>query len=73
MCANDRHFSSPRTKMRLAERGRRDTGKVEQVQAPPVWTGRTDNLKPLAIGGSGRVLPSPNPSPGAQMGRVERR
>ncbi|NJN19056.1 MAG: UV DNA damage repair endonuclease UvsE [Oscillochloris sp.] len=43
------HFSSPRTEMRLIERKRRDTGKSEQVQAPPIWTAHADYLNPFEV------------------------
>jgi UV DNA damage endonuclease len=41
------HFSSPRTEMRLLERRNRATGKVEQVQAPPIWSGHADYINPF--------------------------
>lgn len=41
------HFSSPRTEMRTVERRNRTTRKVEQVQAPPVWTGHADYINPF--------------------------
>lgn len=41
------HFSSPRTEMRLVERKSRATGKAEQVQAAPIWTGHADYLNPF--------------------------
>jgi UV DNA damage endonuclease len=43
------HFSSPRTEMRLVERRSRTTGKAEQVQAPPVWSGHSDYLNPFEV------------------------
>jgi UV DNA damage endonuclease len=43
------HFSSPRTEMRLVERKSRATGKVEQVQAAPIWTGHADYLNPFEV------------------------
>lgn len=41
------HFSSPRTEMRLVERKSRATGKAEQVQAAPIWSGHADYLNPF--------------------------
>jgi UV DNA damage endonuclease len=41
------HFSSPRTELRLVERKNRATGKAEQVQAPPIWSGHADYLNPF--------------------------
>jgi UV DNA damage endonuclease len=41
------HFSSPRTEMRLVERKSRATGKAEQVQAAPIWTGHSDYVNPF--------------------------
>jgi len=41
------HYSSPRTEMRLLERKNKATGKVERVQAPPVWSGHADYLNPF--------------------------
>jgi UV DNA damage endonuclease len=41
------HFSSPRTELRLIERRNRKTGKAEQVQAPPIWSGHADYLNPF--------------------------
>jgi len=41
------HYSSPRTEMRLIERKNRKTGKAEQVQAPPIWSGHADYLNPF--------------------------
>lgn len=43
------HFSSPRTEMRLVERKSRATGKAEQVQAPPIWSGHSDYLNPFEV------------------------
>lgn len=43
------HFSSPRTELRLVERKRRDTGKPEQVQLPPIWSGHADYLNPFEV------------------------
>jgi UV DNA damage endonuclease len=43
------HFSSPRTEMRLIERKNRATGKAEQVQAAPIWTGHADYLNPFEV------------------------
>lgn len=43
------HFSSPRTEMRLVERKNRTTGKAEQVQAAPIWTGHADYLNPFEV------------------------
>lgn len=41
------HFSSPRTEQRALTRKNRATGKPEQVQAPPIWTGHADYLNPF--------------------------
>lgn len=41
------HFSSPRTELRTLTRKNRATGKPEQVQAPPIWTGHADYLNPF--------------------------
>jgi UV DNA damage endonuclease len=41
------HFSSPRTELRVIERRNRKTGKAEQVQAPPIWSGHADYLNPF--------------------------
>lgn len=41
------HFSSPRTEMRTIERKNRKTAKVEQVQAPPIWSGHADYINPF--------------------------
>jgi UV DNA damage endonuclease len=41
------HFSSPRTELRLVERLSTKTGKAEQVQAPPIWSGHADYLNPF--------------------------
>jgi UV DNA damage endonuclease len=41
------HFSSPRTELRTVEQRNRKTGKVEQVQAPPIWSGHADYLNPF--------------------------
>lgn len=43
------HFSSPRTEMRLVARKSRATGKAEQVQAAPVWSGHSDYLNPFEV------------------------
>jgi UV DNA damage endonuclease len=41
------HFSSPRTELRTIERRNKQTGKVEQVQAPPIWSGHADYIHPF--------------------------
>jgi UV DNA damage endonuclease len=41
------HFSSPRTEMRLLDRRNRATGKIEHVQAPPIWSGHADYINPF--------------------------
>jgi UV DNA damage endonuclease len=41
------HYSSPRTELRTVEQRNRKTGKVEQVQAPPIWSGHADYLNPF--------------------------
>ncbi len=41
------HFSSPRTEQRLLTRKSRATGKPEQVQAPPIWSGHADYINPF--------------------------
>lgn len=41
------HYSSPRTETRTLERRNRATGKAEQVQAPPVWSGHSDYINPF--------------------------
>ena len=41
------HYSSPRTELRTLERKNRKTGKIEQVQAPPIWSGHADYLNPF--------------------------
>lgn len=41
------HYSSPRTEMRLIERKNKATGKAEQVQAPPIWSGHADYINPF--------------------------
>lgn len=41
------HYSSPRTEMRTIERKNRKTGKPEQVQAAPIWSGHADYLNPF--------------------------
>jgi UV DNA damage endonuclease len=41
------HFSSPRTEMRMIERRNRQTGKLERIQAPPVWSGHADYINPF--------------------------
>lgn len=41
------HFSSPRTEQRLLTRKNRATGKPEQVQAAPIWTGHADYINPF--------------------------
>ena len=41
------HFSSPRTEQRLLTRKNRTTGKPEQVQAPPIWSGHADYINPF--------------------------
>lgn len=41
------HFSSPRTEMRTLERRNKRTNKVEQVQAPPIWSGHADYINPF--------------------------
>ncbi|GAC1383529.1 MAG: UV DNA damage repair endonuclease UvsE [Herpetosiphon sp.] len=41
------HYSSPRTEMRLLKRRNKATGKQEEVQAPPIWTGHADYLNPF--------------------------
>ena len=41
------HFSSPRTELRTIERRNKKTGKTEQIQAPPIWTGHADYLNPF--------------------------
>jgi UV DNA damage endonuclease len=41
------HFSTPRTELRTLERRNKQTGKVEQVQAPPIWTGHADYINPF--------------------------
>jgi UV DNA damage endonuclease len=43
------HYSSPRTEMRTIERKNRKTGKAEQVQAPPIWSGHADYLNPFEL------------------------
>jgi UV DNA damage endonuclease len=43
------HVSSPRTEMRLIERRNRTTGKREQIQAPPLWSGHADYLNPFEL------------------------
>lgn len=43
------HYSSPRTEMRLVERKSRKSGKVERVQAPPIWSGHADYLNPFEL------------------------
>jgi len=41
------HFSTPRTEMRLVDRRNRTTGKTEQVQTPPIWSGHADYINPF--------------------------
>jgi UV DNA damage endonuclease len=41
------HYSSPRTELRTIERKSKKTGKAEQVQAPPIWSGHADYLNPF--------------------------
>ncbi len=41
------HFSSPRTEMRTVKRKVTGTGRSEEVQLPPVWTGHADYLNPF--------------------------
>lgn len=41
------HYSSPRTEMRMIERKNKKTGKSEQVQAPPIWSGHADYINPF--------------------------
>jgi UV DNA damage endonuclease len=41
------HFSSPRTETRTLERRNKASGKLEQVQAPPIWSGHADYLNPF--------------------------
>jgi UV DNA damage endonuclease len=41
------HYSSPRTEMRSIERKNKKTGKAEQVQAPPIWSGHADYINPF--------------------------
>lgn len=41
------HFSSPRTEQRLLTRKNRTTGKPEQVQAAPIWSGHADYINPF--------------------------
>jgi UV DNA damage endonuclease len=41
------HFSSPRTELRTLERKNRATGKTEQVQVPPIWSGHADYINPF--------------------------
>ncbi|HEU5103390.1 MAG TPA: UV DNA damage repair endonuclease UvsE [Roseiflexaceae bacterium] len=43
------HFSSPRTELRLVERRNPKSGKAEQVQAPPIWSGHADYLNPFEL------------------------
>jgi UV DNA damage endonuclease len=43
------HISSPRTEMRLVERKSRTTGRREQIQLPPVWSGHADYLNPFEL------------------------
>lgn len=43
------HFSSPRTELRLVDRRNRATGKTEQIQVPPVWSGHSDYLNPFEV------------------------
>lgn len=41
------HYSSPRTELRTLERRNKTTGKIERVQAPPIWSGHADYLNPF--------------------------
>ena len=41
------HFSSPRTEIRMLERKNKQTGKLEKVQAPPIWIGHSDYINPF--------------------------
>jgi UV DNA damage endonuclease len=41
------HFSTPRTEMRLVDRRNSITGKTEQVQMPPIWSGHADYINPF--------------------------
>ncbi|MEP7191148.1 MAG: UV DNA damage repair endonuclease UvsE [Roseiflexaceae bacterium] len=41
------HFSTPRTEMRLVDRRNSTTGKTEQVQTPPIWSGHADYINPF--------------------------
>ncbi len=41
------HFSSPRTELRELKRRNRQTGKLETVLQPPVWTGHADYVQPF--------------------------
>ena len=41
------HYSSPRTEMRTVKRKNRTTGKQEEAQIPPIWTGHADYLNPF--------------------------
>jgi UV DNA damage endonuclease len=41
------HFSTPRTEMRLVDRRNRTTGKTEQIQTPPIWSGHADYINPF--------------------------
>lgn len=43
------HFSSPRTELRTLERKNKQTGKIERVQARPVWSGHADYLNPFEV------------------------
>jgi UV DNA damage endonuclease len=41
------HFSSPRTELRTLERRNKASGKVERVQAAPIWSGHADYINPF--------------------------
>jgi UV DNA damage endonuclease len=41
------HFSSPRTEMREVKRKSRQTGKLQTVLLPPLWTGHADFIHPF--------------------------